>query len=102
VCAGKPGKKRSGSVTCVKLPRVYGISPVGPRWAVPQLDNLPTGAAALFVFLATAAGARIVASDLRLAPHDLLHRLQIAGSRHARLFQFALFPALECFFKIVD
>src|ERR1022692_2145016 len=58
-------------------------------------------AAALLVFFPGAARTGIVASDLGRAADDLLHCLQIAGTRHAGLIQFAALPALEGFFDFV-
>src|SRR6267154_4998140 len=43
----------------------------------------------------------MVAANFRTATHDLLNRLPIAGTCHARLFEFAAFAALEGFFEII-
>jgi hypothetical protein len=55
----------------------------------------------LLVLLARPTVAGIIASDLRPAAYDLLHRLQIARPGHAGLLQFAAFSALERFFDFV-
>src|SRR5438477_1015091 len=60
------------------------------------------GTAALLVFLAAAAGARIIAADLIAGTDDLLNRLHVAGSGHAGLFEFTFLLALESLFNIVD
>lgn len=57
--------------------------------------------AALLVFLARAARARIIAADLGSAADDLLDWLEIAGARHARLLQFATLLALESLFEFI-
>jgi hypothetical protein len=57
---------------------------------------------ALLEFLPGAAGARIVAPDFFLPANHLLNWLHVAGSSHARLFQFAALAAHEGFFQIVS
>jgi hypothetical protein len=61
---------------------------------------LPLGAAALFVFLAGAARAGIIAPDF-FSTHYLLDLLAVARSCHASLFEFLAFLALEGLFQIV-
>ena len=58
-------------------------------------------AVALFVFLAGAAGAGIVAAYFFLRADDLLHLLRISGAGHAGLFQLAALAAHEGFFQVV-
>jgi hypothetical protein len=58
--------------------------------------------AAFLVFLARATRTRIVAPHLGAAAYDLLHRLHIARSGHARLFQLAALAALEGFLNFID
>src|SRR5437763_14666227 len=70
------------------------------RWRHPARSCL-LRSVALLVFLARSARARIVAPHLVSAPHDLLHSLGLATARHARLFQFAPFFALEGFFQVI-
>ena len=55
-------------------------------------------AVALFVFLAGAAGAGIVAAYFFLRSHDLLHLLRVSRTGHAGLFQLAALAAHEGFF----
>src|SRR5437899_2978308 len=57
--------------------------------------------AALFVFLAAAAGTGIVAADLFTGTHHLLDGLHVASAGHAGLFEFAFLLALESFFDVV-
>src|SRR5215831_14614202 len=59
-------------------------------------------AVALFVFLAGAAGAGIVSSDLLLAAHDLLDGALLAAASHTRLFQLTALLALESFFEVIN
>ena len=56
--------------------------------------------AALLVFLAAAAGTRIVAPDF-VATNDLLHRAGFACAGHARLLELAALAALEGLFHVV-
>jgi hypothetical protein len=56
---------------------------------------------ALFVFLAAAAGAGIVAPDFLAGAHYLLH-LSVASTGHSSLFELAFFLALESLFDFVN
>src|SRR6476646_6769116 len=58
-------------------------------------------AVALFVFLARAAGAGIVAADL-FAASTLRRLVSIARSGHRRGFEFALLLAMEFLFQRID
>jgi hypothetical protein len=56
---------------------------------------------ALFIFLAGAAWARIVAAHLFLRADDLLHRLHISRASHPRLFKLATLATHESLFQII-
>src|ERR1700678_3523873 len=54
-----------------------------------------------FVFLARAAGTRIIAPPFLLPAHNLLNRQYVSGASHARLFQLSTLAAHEGFFQVV-
>ena len=64
-------------------------------------EGLGVGAAALLIFLAGTAGARVVAANLSSAANDLLD-LTVTGTCHACLLQFATLATLEGFLESVD
>src|SRR4051812_3003155 len=69
----------------------------GPFESLPSLR-----AATLLIFLAGAARARIVSSDL-VSAHDLLHGVGFTQAAcHLRLLEFALLLALELSFHVVE
>src|SRR5215471_5135861 len=72
---------------------------------LPREDSAVPGFAlrpvTLLIFLSRAAWARIVAPDFLLRANHLLHRLRVARSGHARLFQFAPLAAHESLFQFV-
>src|ERR1700739_1852726 len=57
---------------------------------------------ALLIFLSRAAGAGIVAADFFLRSYHLLHRLSIAATGHARLFQLAALAPHKSFFQVIS
>jgi hypothetical protein len=57
---------------------------------------------AFLIFFPRAAGTGIIASNLIATAHDLLYGLHITGTRHPRLIQLTLFPALKRLFNFID
>src|ERR1700704_3737355 len=57
---------------------------------------------ALLVFLSRPAGARIIAADFFAGTYDLLHRLLLSATGHARLLELAFFLAPELRFDLID